>query len=82
MKGRCDESEKRKNPNVIKNFLEYLSKKKTKGHWPCYCRSGKKIRDCHFDVMKEYKTKIKRQHAQLSLSEILNFEKYPKVKNN
>lgn len=54
---------------VIYKFVEYLTKKKVKGHWNCFCGSGKKIRDCHFELMKEYKNKIRAKDAKITLEE-------------
>lgn len=38
---------------VITAFLEYLSKDVPKGHWPCYCGSKKKLRQCHLKELLE-----------------------------
>jgi len=35
-------------PDVFRAYLETLSRKKTKGHHPCPCGSGRRLRDCHF----------------------------------
>src|SRR5690348_6785307 len=32
---------------AIRKCLEYISKKKIKGHWPCFCGSGLHLRQCH-----------------------------------
>ena len=47
----------------IKKYLEYLSKKKIKGHWPCACNSGKRLRDCHGDAVRGLSRKMPRQVA-------------------
>lgn len=39
-------------------LLEYLTKKEIKSHWLCYCGSGKKLRGCHIDKLKELISKI------------------------
>jgi hypothetical protein len=55
---------------VITGYLDCLSKKKIKGHWPCPCRSGKRLRDCHARMVQDLATKISRQAAAHS------FEKF------
>jgi hypothetical protein len=55
---------------VITEYLDCLSKKKIKGHWPCPCRSGKRLRDCHATLVHDLATKISRQVAAQS------FEKF------
>jgi hypothetical protein len=49
--------------DVITGYLDYLSKKKIKGHWACPCRSGKRLRDCHWALVEGLKTKIPRRVA-------------------
>ena len=46
---------------VITGYLDCLSKKKIKGHWPCPCRSGKRLRDCHWALVQDLTTKIPRR---------------------
>lgn len=53
---------------VITTYLDYLSAKKLKGHWPCPCKNGRKLRDCHFDQVKGLRDKIARKDAQNSLA--------------
>ena len=53
---------------VITTYLDYLGAKKLKGHWACPCRSGKKLRDCHFWQIKDLREKISRKHAEKSLT--------------
>jgi hypothetical protein len=43
---------------IILTCLEYLSRKEPKGHWPCYCGSGKKMRECHFDEITKLHDRI------------------------
>lgn len=59
------------NSEVIKTFIVYLSRKEAKGHWPCYCKSGKKIRNCHFSQLIEYRDKIESQVATISLAHLV-----------
>jgi hypothetical protein len=53
---------------VIIRFLEYLVKNEVKGHWLCYCGSGEKMRNCHFDKLKELRAKILTDDALKSLA--------------
>jgi len=53
---------------VMTTYLDYLAAKKVKGHWPCPCRNGKKLRDCHFDQVKDLREKITRKAAERSLA--------------
>jgi hypothetical protein len=55
---------------VIYKFVEYLAKDKVKGHWACYCSSGKKMRDCHIDTIKKYKLKIRACDARKTFDEL------------
>lgn len=53
--------------SVIITYLEYLTAKKVKGHWPCPCKSSKRLRNCHFGVVTGLKAKISRKDALKSL---------------
>lgn len=53
---------------VMTTYLDYLAAKKVKGHWQCPCTNGKKLRDCHFDQIKELREKISRKDAERSLN--------------
>lgn len=57
---------------IVYRFIGYLTKKKIKGHWCCYCDSGKKIRDCHFKLIKKYKQKIRTKDARKTLEDFNN----------
>ena len=32
---------------AVRRYLDLLGHKKIKGHWPCPCGSGRRLRDCH-----------------------------------
>lgn len=51
---------------VIVKYLECLSAKKLKGHWPCPCGNGKRLGDCHLQLIRGLVAKIPRQVAMLS----------------
>lgn len=55
---------------IAYNYLQTLSKKKVKGHWPCPCGSGMKIRDCHKLAIYSLRQRIPHQVFQNSLSHI------------
>ncbi|HSV94736.1 MAG TPA: hypothetical protein VLH94_02020 [Spirochaetia bacterium] len=59
---------------IIKTFVEYLCEPITRGHWPCYCKSGKKIRNCHMNILAEYRNKIEPEIAMNSLTYLLREE--------
>ncbi len=45
------------NSKEMGNFIIYLGKREIKGHWPCYCGSGKKMRKCHMPYLIYYRSK-------------------------
>lgn len=51
---------------IAYNYLQTLSKKKVKGHWPCPCGSSMKIRDCHKQMIWSLKQRIPHQASQNS----------------
>jgi hypothetical protein len=53
---------------VMMTYLDYLAAKKIKGHWPCPCRNGQKLRDCHVGQLKDLREKISRKDAANSLA--------------
>jgi hypothetical protein len=56
------------NLRVISTYLDYLSAKRVKGHWPCPCKSGRRLRDCHFKQVQNLRDKIARKDAENSLA--------------
>jgi hypothetical protein len=40
-------------PMTIANFLLSIVKGKVRGHWHCFCGSGKIIRNCHKDAVEQ-----------------------------
>lgn len=56
---------------VVIKAVEYLTKKKTKGHWPCYCKSGKPLRDCHGEKLRGLTNKIPRAVALSSYGKLI-----------
>jgi hypothetical protein len=56
---------------VIIGFLEMLTRKKIKGHWPCPCRRGTRVRECHREFINDLATKIPRSVVVNSLEKCL-----------
>lgn len=65
----CEEL-KTKDIYVIKKFLDYITAKKLKKHWKCYCGGGKELRYCHINKLVDLRAKILRNDAKRSLVEI------------
>lgn len=55
--------------NAVHKFIEYLTKKKIKRHWNCYCGSRKEIRNCHLKLIMKYKSKIRIKDAKKTLND-------------
>src|SRR5690349_17107089 len=53
---------------TITTYLDYLAAKKVKGHWPCPCGRGRKVRDCHLGQIQDLREKISRKDAEKSLA--------------
>lgn len=58
--------------HIILKFLEYLSKVSIKGHWACFCGSGKVMRNCHYNKLVEMREKIPILYARNSYYQISN----------
>lgn len=52
--------------NVILAYLECLSRPALKGHWPCPCKKGKRVRDCHLHQINDLRGKIPAEIAEKS----------------
>jgi len=65
----CEEL-KTKDIYIIKRSLDYITAKKLKKHWKCYCGSGKELRYCHINKLVDLRAKILRNDAKCSLVEI------------
>jgi hypothetical protein len=60
-----------KDLKFILGFLDYLSKKVVKGHWDCFCGSGKRLRHCHISKLLEMRDRIPRLVARDSLAVVV-----------
>ena len=56
------------NLRVMMNYLVIVSKESLKGHWPCPCENGRKLRDCHIEEVKHLRGNISRKDARTSLA--------------
>lgn len=59
----CEKFQTR-NPGVVVNYLDILSKRELRGHWKCPCDSGKKLRECHIAQMRDIKLRISTRRAR------------------
>lgn len=59
------------NTAIITRYLEALSKKAVKGHWPCPCGSGERLRHCHIKKILELRQKIPAEVAFRSSATLL-----------
>jgi hypothetical protein len=69
-------------PIAILKYLGYLSKPCLKGHWDCPCGSGRRLRNCHLNMLNDLRTKIPQHiasHSRDKLAEALlqEFQKRP-----
>ncbi|KUO40384.1 MAG: hypothetical protein AVW05_03720 [Hadesarchaea archaeon DG-33] len=60
---------------TILRYLDYLSKPKIKGHWKCPCGSGRRLRNCHFEELKDLRTKVRQDDAQRSRQRLISLTK-------
>ena len=49
-------------------FIEYLAKPTLKKYRICYCGSKKKLQNCHYQTLKDYREKISQRIAKDSLT--------------
>lgn len=57
---------------IIIKFLEYLEGN-AKGHRECFCGSGKKMRNCHFEKLLDMRKKISPDVAKQSRQRLLDY---------
>jgi hypothetical protein len=57
---------------IILRYLEYVTKEQTKGHWPCPCGSGKRLRNCHLQEMQSLRIQIPRAVAMRSRAALMS----------
>ena len=59
-----------KNPVNILKYLKLLERKEVKGHWPCPCGSGEKLRKCHQTMVYALRLKIPVEVAAMSVKRL------------
>ena len=59
-------------PATIQRYLEALAAKQVRGHWPCPCGSGKRLRECHQERVLKIRERIPRSIARGSLERMRN----------
>ncbi|MDQ3749454.1 MAG: hypothetical protein M3367_10670 [Acidobacteriota bacterium] len=64
---------------LILRFIEYLAKSTLKKYRICYCGSKKKLQNCHYQTLKNYREKISQRIAKDSL--ILWFTELKRLEN-
>lgn len=47
-----------KDLNIIIKFVDYVSKKKIKSYWPCYCSKNKRLDECHLKFLLKTRSQI------------------------
>lgn len=71
---------KSKDLKLIVAFIQYLAKTTIKKNRPCYCGSRKKLQNCHYRVLNNYRGKINPEIAKTSL--LLLETELEKIRNN
>ncbi len=59
----------------VARFLLLIQRREVKGHWPCPCGNGKRLRDCHGPIIRHLKTKVSPGEAIRTLAGILGLAK-------
>ena len=54
-------------PEGVRRLLEYLERPRIKGHWPCPCGSGAKLRNCHMRPVLELQKRLPQKGVRESL---------------
>lgn len=63
------------NKKNLRSYLRLLSQERPKGHWPCPCGNGKRLRDCHTGDLKALHEKIRPHLAKRMLRRLKSYEK-------
>jgi len=58
---------------IIK-FVNYIARD-AKGHWPCYCGSGQKLKNCHYVKVMNFKKQVSRKLAKISHEALLAYSR-------
>lgn len=60
----------------IRRYLDCLSRHGLKGHWPCPCGTGKRVRDCHLGVLRGLRARVPLAIARMALARLNSAERY------
>ncbi len=52
---------------VVMVFLKYLTAKKIRNQWPCYCGGGRKLQECHLDKITSLRERLDRKRTETIL---------------
>jgi len=58
----------------IIRFVDYIARD-AKGHWPCYCGSGQRMKCCHYTKILNCKKEVSRNLAKASRWSLLEYQK-------
>lgn len=60
---------------AICSYLAYLGSERIRGHWDCPCRSGKRLRNCHFTMISALRERMPRHEATRSQRRLTDMAK-------
>lgn len=60
---------------AIEKCLSYLARDRVKGHWDCYCGSGKRLRHCHMTQIIELQKRVPPSVAAMGLERLRKYTK-------
>lgn len=58
---------------VVLSFMNVMRQKEVKGHWRCPCSSGKRLRDCHYEIVREFRQRTGPAHIDKSYRRIIEW---------
>lgn len=56
---------------TVLRYLDCLRHSQMKGHWPCPCGSGEKLRKCHFEKLRDIQKTVSPRLAERALRRLL-----------
>lgn len=57
--------------SIVASYLNVLKRTVLKGHWPCPCGSGQKLRKCHIELVKRLRKRLPRHVAASSYEKVI-----------
>lgn len=58
------------NPEVVVGFMRMVAAREPRGHWPCYCGSGLRMRACHFQTLQQFRRVVAQKTAHDALGQL------------